>query len=119
MYYPFSAVPNASNIFVSDTTEFKASVGTSSLHCFRLNSSIGSINLFIIRCKHCFKAGSPLVANHESIKGLHPRSSTFKYIIPARDTVAGDATERSSTSNKRLTCSFQNQTSEQTKKRIG
>lgn len=44
-----------------------------------------------------FCIGLYLCCNQELTKGCQPISSTSKNIIPARDTVAGDATARSST----------------------
>lgn len=43
------------------------------------------------------KVPAYLCCNQELTKGCQPISSTSRKIIPARDTVAGDATARSST----------------------
>mmetsp|Transcript_13821 Transcript_13821/g.40581 ORF Transcript_13821/g.40581 Transcript_13821/m.40581 type:complete len:205 (+) Transcript_13821:6572-7186(+) len=49
------------------------------------------------------RSGS-MAASHESTKGRQPSSDASTYTMPARETVAGEATDRSSTSKRRETC---------------
>mmetsp|Transcript_5801 Transcript_5801/g.17737 ORF Transcript_5801/g.17737 Transcript_5801/m.17737 type:complete len:318 (-) Transcript_5801:1272-2225(-) len=85
-------------------THDSRSVGTSSLQLWRLYSSAGSMYLSMCLRSASTSTASLLVPSQLVTIGHQPRSSVLKKIIPARDTVAGEACDKSSTSNSRDTC---------------
>ena len=75
---------------------------TSSLH-LSLALKTFSIHLSIRSTKKSDIIYSLILAIHESKKAFQPKSVASRYIIPALETVAGEATDKSSTSKTKPT----------------
>lgn len=55
-----------------------------------------------LSCSVCGRRSAGTVFNQHSVNGVRPKILGSKYTIPQRDTVAGEATARSCTSNIRV-----------------
>jgi len=91
-------------IFVHDTNKFSFNEGITSLHYLNTNSiafptyfSKYDLNFFSIAS--FFLIFAAILSIQESIWGYKPMDTGSIYTIPHLETVAGEATSRSSTSN--------------------
>uniref|UniRef100_A0A1I8HG46 Transmembrane protein n=1 Tax=Macrostomum lignano TaxID=282301 RepID=A0A1I8HG46_9PLAT len=96
---PFSGVPSTSSRRVRLTTPFIGAIGISSEQLVRTSSCIFSMYFSNRRRSSSTSSLSFFLRSQDSTNGCQPRSLKSLYTMPQRDTVAGLATARSSTSN--------------------